>query len=249
MSDNMQINVFHFEDKQKSFEDFGYANDLYCWYAIDLMKFLGYENFETFCGTAINKAIAVCTTLKIPILDNFIQCQRDNISDYKLSRFACYLTAMNADVRKPRVAAAQAYFATIAESFQRYIRESTDVERVTIRDDISDRETSISSTVKRAGVENYAYFQNSGYLGMYNMNIAKLRTLKGVPKTRSPLDFMGREELAANLFRLTQTELKIRREDIKGQKPLEKTARSVGKVVRETMIKTGGVAPETLPLS
>ena len=221
MTDNILTKVFHFDANQKSFEDFGHANNIYYWYGRDLMTFLGYESYDTFEKTAINKAIAACMTLKISVYDNFQQCKRDidgaDCSDYKLTRFACYLIAMNGDVKKSKVAEAQIYFAAIA--------------------------------AKRAGVENYAFFQNAGYLGMYNMSIKKLRERKKIPQRRTPLDFMGKEELAANLFRLTQTDLKIQRENIKGQKPLERAAKTVGKVVRETMIKTGGITPESMPRS
>jgi DNA-damage-inducible protein D len=90
------------------------------------------------------------------------------------------------------------------------------------------------------------HFQ-SGYRGMYNMNISKLRKIRNIPDKRSPLDFMGKDELAANLFRITQTELKIKNENIKGQSRLEVTAEHVGKEVRNAMIKISNVAPEDLP--
>lgn len=93
---------------------------------------------------------------------------------------------------------------------------------------------------------NYAFFQSAGYRGLYNMDMGRLRNLKGVPKDRSPLDFMGKTELAANLFRVTQTEEKIRNENIRGQAPLEQAAETVGRKVRKTMIEISGSRPEAL---
>jgi len=92
-------------------------------------------------------------------------------------------------------------------------------------------------------------FQNSGYRGMYNMDISNLKRFKGVPSDRTTLDFMGKEELAANLFRITQTEAKIRNERVRGQRPLEAAAHDVGRTVRNTMIRTSGSRPENLPIA
>jgi DNA-damage-inducible protein D len=254
MSDNtlIPLDVFHFDEDRPNFEDYGGENGIRFWYARDFMALLGYDSYKTFTN-AINRAVAACTALGIPVIENFVQCKRpidgkDQV-DMKLSRFACYLVAMNGDPKKPQVAAAQAYFAAIAESFHRYIKEVDDVERVSIREDISDREKTLNSLAKDSGVTNYAFFQNAGYRGMYNMNLCDLRRRKGVPEKRSPLDFMGKDELAANLFRITQTEMKIRNENVKGQSWLESTAEGVGRKVRETMIDISGTLPEYLPPS
>ena len=126
-------------------------------------------------------------------------------------------------------------------------KEFEDVERVLIREEVSGREKSLSSTAKQAGVVNYAFFQNAGYLGMYNMNLSQLRTRRGLPGSVTPLDYMGKTELAGNLFRITQTEEKIKNEKIKGQQSLEIAAKEVGKKVRKTMIEISNVAPENLP--
>ncbi len=112
------------------------------------------------------------------------------------------------------------------------------------REEISGREKSMVGVVKKAGIENYALFQNAGYRGMYNKNILQLKIIRNIDKNKGLLDFMGKEELAANLFRITQTELKIKNEHIKGQQKLEVTAENVGQEVRNTMIKISGIAPE-----
>lgn len=245
-----QMNLFHLDDDRPGFESLGRENGGKYWFARDFMRMLGYETFQAF-QKPINKAIATCTALNIPILETFVQVNREVdgeiVPDIKLTRFACYLVAINGDIRKPEVAAAQAYFVTMAEAFRQYIQSGDQVERVQIREEISERELSLNAVAHAAGVEQYPFFQNAGYRGMYSMDLKQLRTIKGVVEGRSVLDFMGRQELAANLFRITQTEAKIEKDSVRGQRSLEKTAHDVGKTVRETMIKLSGTEPENLP--
>jgi DNA-damage-inducible protein D len=200
--------IFHFEDDRESFEDRGHANGGTTWYASDLMECLEYSSPQAF-NKVVNRAIGVCTSLSISVEDNFRQVKKVvdgvEISDHKLSRFACYLVAMNGDPKKAQVAKAQAYFAQLAQVFQKYIEQAQDVERVAIREDVTEHEHALSGIAKTAGVSNYAFFQNAGYRGLYNMNLRRLRQVKGVPESRSPLDFMGKRELAANLFRIAET--------------------------------------------
>jgi len=232
----------HFEGKCRE-------NGFVYWWGSELMTQLGYESEASF-NKAINKAMTTCNTLNIQIFDNFVQCVNSDTgkTDFKLSRFACYLTVMNSDSKKTAVAKAQAYFATLAGAVQDHISEVNKIDRIVIRDEISERETSLSSVANQAKVTNYGFFQNAGYRGMYNMNLGKLKEMRGIDSKRSPLDFMGKEELAANLFRITQTELKIKQEGINGQSRLENAAQSVGKEVRQTMIKISGIAPEKLKI-
>lgn len=247
-----ELEVFHFNGERENFEAFGQSNGGRYWFARDLMQMLGYESFAAFKGV-VNRAIATCATLGIPIENNFIPIQREIDSqffdDYKLSRFACYLAAMNGDVKKPQVAAAQAYFASVAEAVRQYIQSAENVERVLIREELSDREKSLSGVAREAGVVNYAWFQNAGYRGLYNMDYNLLKRLKGVPEERSLLDFMGKEELAANLFRITQTEAKLRNGRISGQFPAAIVAERVGRKVRQTMREISGTAPEGLAIA
>lgn len=246
-----EIELFSAEFQHEHFESHCKENGYTYWLASDLMNFLGYETWQSF-QNPINRAIATCTTLQIPIMENFTQLTSMTPGqhyDFKLSRFACYLVVMNADGKKPAVAKAQAYFATLAGAVDRYLEQVERVDRLVTRDEISDRERSLTGVANRAGVQNFAFFQNAGYRGMYNRNINSLRELRDIPSNRSPLDFMGKEELAANLFRMTQTELKIKNENISGQIRLEGTAEDVGREVRRTMMKIGGVAPEDMPKS
>ncbi len=244
------MNLFHLEEGKPSFEGLGQTNGGKFWFARDFMRMLGYESYQAF-QKPINKAIATCTALNIPVAENFEQVRRvidgEPVQDIKLTRFACYLVAVNGDVKKPQVAAAQAYFVTMAEAFRQFIQGTDEVERVQIREEVSERERSLSATAYSAGVEQYAFFQNAGYRGMYSMDLIQLREVKGVVPGSSVLDFMGRQELAANLFRITQTEAKIQNDAIRGQAGLERAAHDVGRTVRKTMIELSGTPPEKLP--
>lgn len=240
------LDVFHFESDRPSFESYARENGFHYWLASGLMECLGYGSMSPILK-AVNKALAACAQIGILIPENFQEVTTDDVGrDWKLSRFACYLTVMNADSKNPRVAKAQAYFITMAEAFRQYVQEADGVERVLIRGDLMDREKALSGTAFKQGVEQYGFFQNAGYRGMYNMDMAQIRRKKGMPADRSPLDFMGTSELAANLFRITQTDEKIRNEDIRGQRPLERAAEGVGKTVRRTMLEISGIAPESL---
>jgi len=245
-----KLDFFTLDFDKEHFENHSNQNGFVYWYASELKDILGYKTDVSF-NKSINKAISVCTTLNINILDNFIQEQR-NLNgkvfiDYKLSRFACYLVVMNCDTKMPIVSQAQVYFATLAGAIQDYISETQNIERVIIREEISNHEKILHGIVNNAGVENYPFFQNAGYRGMYNMNIKDLKNIRGVGERQSLLDFMGGTELAANLFRITQTEERIKQKNIKGQNNLEYTHNEMGKIVRQTMQKMSGILPENLP--
>jgi len=245
-----QLDLFEDNFNPENFENHSIENGFTFWWASTLSDLLGYKNLESL-QNAINKTITVFTNLGINIFENIIQVERiiddKQVIDYKLSRFACYLIVMNANVKKQAVSLAQAYFASLAGAIQNYLTEIEQIERINIRGEISKHENSISATFKNAGGEKYYFFQNAGYRGMYNMNISKLRELRGIEDDKSPLDFMGSTELAANLFRITQTEERIKNQKIKGQKNLEQTHEQMGKMVRDTMIRMSGTVPENLP--
>lgn len=236
----------------QAFEGLGQQNGNRFWYASTFRLMLGYESEHGF-EQAINRAIATCTTLKLPVMENFSQCVRETadgpVQDYKLSRFACYLVAMNGDTRKPAVAAAQAYFATLAEAQRQFMQAADQVERVQIRDEITERNKSLMSTAKQAGVSDFALFHDAGYMGMYNMHLNKLKDAKRLPDGRTLLDFMDKRELAANLFRFTETDERIKSGRVFGQRPAQDVAFKVGREVRKIMMDDGGVAPERIPLA
>lgn len=233
---------FHFEEGRTSFEDLGDGNGATHWDETILMNALGYESPQAF-RKALHRAKQACLAIGMDSEDHFL---RQPDGSYAITRFGCYLVAMNGDPRKPEVATAQAYFAAIAETFQTRLEHAEAIDRVLIREDIKDGEKALASTAHAHGVQSYPFFQNKGYLGMYNMSLGRLREYKGIGPKESFLDHIGRVELAANLFRITQTEEKIARKNIRGQTGLEKAAYDVGREVRETMKRVSGTAPEEL---
>ena len=240
----MSAEMFHFDAERPSFEDLGIPNGSRTWRAADLMTALGYSNAKTF-HNAIVRAQQACLSVNLRCEENFIPFE----GSYKLTRFACYLVAMNGDPKKPEVAAAQAYFAALANTFQSHLEHADGIDRVVVREDLTVGMKSLGSTAKTHGVTNYAFFHNAGYRGMYNMDLAALLKHKGLNKGDSLADRMGRSELAANLFRVTQTDEKIRKDGAHGQRQLESVASNVGRTVRETMIKLGNSPPEHLPIA
>ena len=241
------------ENGDNRFEGLAKTNGTRYWYARDLMSALGYTNWTGF-SKIVNRAIGVCMTLGINVTENFIQSTRTlggkQVEDFKLSRFACCLTAMNGDAKKAHVAAAQAYFASLATVVQDLPLSPESADRIVTREEISEREITLNAAAAAAGVEFYDRFQNSGYRGMYNMDYRDLKRKKGIPDMRrSLLDFMNKEELAANLFRLTLTEGRIRKDRLRGQHAAQDAAVQVGRRVRQTMIEETGVRPEDLPIT
>ena len=231
--------------QEDSFEDSAIKNGVNLWNEADLMKALGYHSTESF-KRVIQKAQQACLSLGIAIEESFV---RQPDTTYRLTRFACYLIAINGDSKKPEVAAAQVYFAALADTFRSAIDQARDVDRVLIRDEVSAGEKSLSSTANRHGVENFAFFHNAGYRGMYNMNLNALLTKKGLGKGERLIDRMGKDEIAAHLFRITMTDAKIKNEGLKGQQQLETAAEKVGKHVRQSMIELSGQRPENLPVA
>jgi DNA-damage-inducible protein D len=232
-----------------SFEDFRQDNGAAYWWASDLMKMLGYSDMKSF-RKVLDRSTKTCITLGIDHYENFRAETRviddEQVEDLKLSRFACYLAVMNGDPKKEAVAAAQVYFVEQTRRFEVYIQNSHELDRVLIRDEIKEGNKALASAAKQAGVVDYARFTNAGYLGMYNMHNYQLAKYRGV-EAKELFEHMGRTELAANLFRITQTEEKIKNQNIKGQHQLEKTHHEVGSQVRKLMEQNTGKMPEQLP--
>jgi DNA-damage-inducible protein D len=234
-----------------SFEDLRNENGICYWWASDLVTRMGYKDLPSF-QNVINKATTAFISLRIDHHDNIIPQLRTGADgkeyrDYKLTRFACYLAAMNGDPKKPEVAAMQSYFVEQTRQLELLIAGAEDVDRLLIRDELRTGYTSLSSAAARVGVTDYARFTDAGYRGMYNMPLYRLleaRNLTG----KSLTDFMGKTELAANLFRVTQTEEKLKNQKINGQHEAEQAHAAVARQVRDIVIENTGRRPEQLPV-
>jgi len=231
-----------------TFEDLKNENGMTFWYASELQKILNYASFNSF-DNVIQKAQKGLMSLGISSHENIVPVMHPESGnhDYKLSRFACYLVSMNADPKKEEVAKAQAYFAGMTRAFEQMLENSDQLDRLVIRDEIKEGNTSLSRTAHASGVNDYAKFQNAGYLGLYNMYNWQLAKRRNLDKSKL-FDHMGRTELAANLFRLTMTEEKIKNEGIRGQNALERTHHQIGKEVRRVVQQNTGRSPENLPV-
>ena len=235
------------------------------WSARDMAKVLEYSEYRHFIPV-IEKAKEACRNSGQNFMDHFedyldmIEIGKGGkrpVDSVKLSRYACYLIIQNADPSKEIVANGQTYFAVqtrIAEIKQmdEYNYLSTeDEKRLFLRNELAKHNAQLASAAKDAGVldsKDYAIFQNYGYKGLYGGLDAKaIHTHKGLKKSQKILDHMGSTELAANLFRATQTEDKLRREQIQGKQKANQTHYQVGAKVRQTIKELGGTMPEDLP--
>lgn len=235
------------------------------WTARDLSKVLEYSEYRHF-KPVIEKAKEACKNSGYRIDDHFEDilgmvaigsgAERE-VDDVRLSRYACYLIVQNADPSKEIVALGQTYFATQTrlqeiQQLQAYQQLKTEEEkRIFLRKEMFEHNKQLAAAAKNAGVVDpvdYAIFQNHGYMGLYGGLDAKgIHQRKGLKKSENILDHMGSTELAANLFRATQTEEKLKRENIKGKQKANQTHYDVGKKVRKTIQELGGTMPEDLP--
>ena len=237
------------DDTELSFEDFRNENGITYWWASDLMRMLGYKDMKSF-QKVLDRATKAFVSLSIPHQENIIPVLRDlqgeMVQDFKLTRFACYIAVMNGNPKQPEVAQAQAYFATQTRKFELYIQDPNQIDRILIRDELTEGNKSLMSVAKQAGVTNFASFQDAGYRGLYNMPSWQLKKQRHLGEKANIADYMGRTELAANLFRVTQTEERIKSKNITGQTNLEKTHFDVGREVRGIVQKNVGKNPEKL---
>lgn len=236
------------------------------WGARKLSKILEYSEFRHFLPV-IERAKEACSNSDQPLQDHFEDYlemvpigsgAERKMESVKLSRFACYLIVQNADPSKEVVAQGQTYFAiqTRLQEIQQmddYNRLSTEEEkRLFLRNELKKHNLQLAEAAKDAGViqpVDYAIFQNHGYMGLYGgLGAKEIHTRKGLKKSQQILDHMGSTELAANLFRATQTEDKLKRDKIKGKTNANKTHFEVGKKVRQTIKDLGGTMPENLPV-
>ena len=230
------------------------------WYARELQKVLEYTQWRKFNGV-IEKAMNTCKASNYVVLDHFAGAgkminlgkggQRE-VLDYKLSRYACYLIAQNGDSRKKVIALAQTYFAIQTRKQElledEYNSLTEDEKRFYQRDLTKKGNYSLNQTAKKAGVKNFDKFHNEGYKGLYNGETANdIAKRKGLCYREDILDNMGSDELIANLFRISQTNQRLNKDNIQGEKAACLTHNKIGKIVRKAIKEAGGTMPEDLP--
>ena len=260
----MSINIQ--KQQHQNFEEIKHYSDggNEFWYARDLQIVLEYSRWDKF-KNVIEKAMTACERSEQDVVNHFSQVgkmvdlgsgSKRKIHDYALSRYACYLIVQNADPSKPVVANGQTYFAIQTrrqelsdnEAFSKLKEEE---QRLYLRKEMREHNKLLVETAQKSGVESnldFAVFQNHGYKGLYGGLDAKgIHQHKGLKKSQKILDNMGSTELAANLFRATQAEEKLKRENIQDKKSANKTHFEVGEKVRQTIKELGGAMPENLP--
>lgn len=232
------------------------------WLARELQAVLEYTEWRNFCKI-IDKAKVACKGAKNNVAEHFVDVNKSSpmpnggvriLDDVMLSRYACYLIVQNGDPRKEVIAVGQTYFAVKTrqqELIENYDILSEEQKRLAIRAEMVEHNKSLAEAAKQAGVETpqeYAVFQNKGYQGLYGgLGVRDIHARKGLKPNEKILDHMGSTELAANLFRATQTDEKLRRENIQGKDAANETHYQVGRKVRQTIAELGGTMPEDLP--
>ncbi len=250
------------DKNSKSFEDIKHIdeNGVEFWYARELMKILEYNKWENF-EKVINKAKDACKNSGISVFEHFPDVRKLSkrannaeieIKDYKLTRYACYLIAQNGDSRKKVIALAQTYFAVQTRKQEitekEYSMLTEDEKRFYQRNLTRKGNYSLNQTAKKAGVKNFDKFHNAGYKGLYNGETADdIAKRKGLRYREDILDNMGSDELIANLFRISQTEQRLKRDNVDTEKKACDTHNKIGKIVRKAIKEAGGTMPEDLP--
>ena len=245
-----------------SFDDIKHVNKdgVEFWYARELSKLLDYTEFNKF-EKVIERAIVSCEKSGNKIDDHFAHVSEmvqigsgavREFPSYMLSRYACYLIVQNADARKKVVAQGQTYFAIQTRRQELLDDEiahlSDDERRLALRENVRDSNKTLFATAQEHGVSNFGKFNNAGYQGLYDgETMADIKARKGLKKSHDILDYMGPTELAANWFRITQTDEKLENDNIQGEGNACITHKKVGASVRKTMMEISGTAPENLP--
>lgn len=238
----------NFEDATKVDE-----NGIEYWMARQLMPLFGYTKWENF-EEVIGKAARACMNSGQAVDNHFANVRKmveigsnavKEIHDWKLDRYACYLIAQNGDSRKSEIAIAQTYFAIQTRRQEIFEQLAESEKRLFIRNEVSGENKKLFGTAKRAGVSKFGLFNDAGYKGLYGLPLSEVERKKGIKKGEL-LDRAGSTELAANLFRITQTEEKLKKDNIKGQDSASHTHFMVGGKIRQTIKDIGGMLPENL---
>lgn len=225
------------------------------WKARDLQEILGYSKWDKFTAV-VERGIAACDSSGVPTADQFARtgnmvsigsgAQRE-VDDYFLTRYACYLIAMNGDPSKPEVGFAQTYFAVQTRRQELRDKISGRDARLQLRERVMDHNRELSSAASRAGVEHFPFFQDSGIRGLYGgLGLKDIKKRKQISEKEDLLDCSGTDELTFNDFRLVLTKQQLVNADVKGQQAAEQTHNSVGKTVRNAIREARGTMPEDL---
>ena len=255
MNEIKEYNEIVFEDIKHTDE---YGNEY--WFARELQVALEYVQWRRF-NEVINRALIACDNSGMDIKNHFAEIgkmveigsgAKRKQTDYKLSRYACYLIVQNSDPRKEVVALGQTYFAVQTRKQEltekEYSMLTEDEKRFYQRSLTKKGNYSLNQVAKKCGVKNFDKFHNAGYKGLYNGETANdIAKRKNLRYREDILDNMGSEELAANLFRITQTESKLKRDNISSEKDANETHYNIGKNIREVIAKNGVTMPEKLP--
>lgn len=230
-------------------------NGIEYWEARELMFLIDYSNWQNF-EKVINKAKKACEKSEQSVKNHFIDTNKmvsigsdtkRKTKDYRLSRYACYLISQNGDPNKKEIAQAQTYFAIQTRKQEIFQNLNQNEQRLFLRGEVKTHNKELNSTAFKAGVKNFGKFNDAGYLGLYGMHKKSVQKKKGIGKG-DVLDRAGATELAANLFRITQTDEKIKRENIKGEGTATFAHIVVGQKVRKSIKDIGGTMPEDLPV-
>lgn len=223
------------------------------WYARDLMPLLGYSTWQSFeeviqraARSAMNSGEDVDNHFRMSLKMVKIGSNATReVADWKLDRYACYLIAQNGDSTKEPVALAQTYFAVQTRRQEVSIQLEEDEKRLFIRGEVADRNRDLFKTAKKSGVERFGLFNDAGYKGLYGMPLNQIEKTKNLKKGEL-LDRAGSAELAANLFRITQTDEKLKKDGVLSEAEAMRMHNMVGGKIRQTIKNIGGVLPENL---
>jgi DNA-damage-inducible protein D len=225
------------------------------WHGRDIAEILAYSEWRNF-SAVVERAKAACEGSKFSSKNHFVEtndmvqigsgAQRER-DDWFLTRYACYLIAMNGDSSKAEVSHAMTYFAGQTRRQEIQDAEQNEQRRLDLRIRIMDNNATLSKTAHDAGVQNFAFFHDAGYRGLYGMGLSELKGYKGLKPDDDLLDHSGPLELAANDLRITLAEERIRRNSVKGQQKAIHTHKTVGEEVRAVVTKDNGTKPENLP--
>lgn len=250
----MEINIIP-SGPHKDFENIKHLdeNGVEYWEARALLPILGYEKWEK-AEEVIGRAARACINSGQDVDNHFHRTGKmvaigsntvRKIVDYKLDRYACYLIAQNGDSNKPEISLAQTYFALQTRKQEIFENLPEAERRVFIRSQVKTQNKKLAGTAKGSGVTKFGLFNDAGYRGLYGMPLADVKKRKGIQKG-DLLDMAGTTELAANLFRITQTDEKLKKDRAYGDYPASRVHNMVGGKVRQTIKDIGGILPEDL---